>query len=96
VGNRPFRNSRDCSRHWRELTNAPGRRLFLYYLPEDLFGIKITDGSAEKKAGCISPAALTADLRLDLKHGVGTILGGDPNELLAVGVAALYFIKTAL
>jgi hypothetical protein len=39
---------------------------------------------------------LRADLRFDLKHGVGTKHGGDPNELLTVGFAALYFIQTAL
>ena len=40
--------------------------------------------------------SVTVDLRFDLKHGFGTILGGDPKEFLAVGFAALYFIKTAL
>jgi len=38
---------------------------------------------------------LAADFRFDLKQGVRTILGGDRRELLAIGVAALYFIKTA-
>ena len=38
---------------------------------------------------------MTADFRFDLMEGVRTIPGGDRRELLAVGVAALYFIKTA-
>jgi hypothetical protein len=42
-----------------------------------------------------SSASLTADFRFDLMEGVRTIPGGDRRELLAVRVAALYFIKTA-
>ena len=41
-------------------------------------------------------SSTAGDLRFDLKHRVGTILGSDPDELLAIGVATLYFIKTAL
>ncbi|HEX5020322.1 MAG TPA: hypothetical protein VFX54_06670 [Candidatus Binatia bacterium] len=41
-------------------------------------------------------SSTAADLRFDLEHRVGTILGGDSNELLAVGIAALYLIKAAL
>jgi hypothetical protein len=40
-------------------------------------------------------ASPTAKFRFDLQQGVGTILGGDPHELLTVGVAAVYFVKTS-
>jgi hypothetical protein len=42
----------------------------------------------------ISSASLTTDFRFDLEHGVGTMLEGDHQELLAVRVTALYFVKT--
>jgi hypothetical protein len=38
---------------------------------------------------------LTAYFRFDLKEGVRAMSGGDRRELLAVRVAAFYFIKTA-
>jgi len=40
-------------------------------------------------------AAMTADFCFELLEGVRTMPGGDRCELLAVGIAALYFIKTA-
>jgi hypothetical protein len=42
----------------------------------------------------ISSASLTTDFPFDLEHGVGTMLEGDHQELLAVRVTALYFVKT--
>jgi hypothetical protein len=40
-------------------------------------------------------ASLMIDFRFDFKQGVGTILGGDDHEFLAIGIAALDFVKTA-
>jgi len=46
------------------------------------------------KLSRISSTNLTTDFRFDLEHGVGTMLGGDHQELLAIRVTALYFVKT--
>ena len=50
--------------------------------------------TASDQAYCESSARLTIDFRFNLKQGVGTMLGGDDHEFLAVGVAALDFVKT--
>jgi hypothetical protein len=47
-----------------------------------------------EKLSPISSASLTTDFRFDLEHGVGTMRGGDHQELLAIRVTALYFVKT--
>jgi hypothetical protein len=42
----------------------------------------------------VSSASLAADFRFDLEQSIGTIFGSDLDKLLAVHVAAVYFVKS--
>jgi hypothetical protein len=52
-------------------------------------------GSTDPMLNVPSSANLMIDFRFDLAERVGTMLRGDPHELLAIELAALDFVKTA-